>query len=287
MRGSARMDERRGDRTPMTDHQQTPETSLHVLIRGIDVAYTDTGSGAVVLDAHGLSSSRANNRRMGLADFSPVATAGRRLISYDARGHGETSGTSDPEDYTWEALAQDLLALADHFSPNHPVSGVGSSMGTGTLLHAVTQRPDRFDRLVLTAPPTAWETRAGQGAGYKMMADVVEYGDPGSLAELFTKAPVPAIFEGVPGYPQLPDIRPGLLPTVFRGAARTDLPALEVLGSLTHPTLILAWAGDPGHPESTAEKLAAGLQNSELHVSTTQADLLTWGDRAASFLRRG
>ena len=28
-------------------------------------------------------------------------------------------------------------------------------MGTATLLHAATVAPDRFDRLVLTCPPTA------------------------------------------------------------------------------------------------------------------------------------
>lgn len=92
---------------------------------------------------------------MGLADFGAVASVGLRLISYDARGHGETSRTAAAEDYTWAALALDLLALADHFSPDSPVCGIGSSMGTGTLAHAGVQRPDRFERLVLSAPPTA------------------------------------------------------------------------------------------------------------------------------------
>jgi 3-oxoadipate enol-lactonase len=228
---------------------------------------------------YGLSSSRANNRRMGLSDFSPVASAGHRLISYDARGHGKTSGTSAPEDYTWKALAQDLLALVGHFSPDRPASAIGSSMATGTLLHAVTQHPDRFDRLVLTAPPTAWETRAGQGDTYRMMADMVEKSDPEALAAFFARTPVPPILQGVPNFPAPPF---DLIPTVFRGAAMTDLPALETLGTLTHPTLILAWEGDPGHPESTAQKLADTLQTTELHISTTHEDLLTSGGKGRS-----
>ena len=96
-------------------------TSLRVRARGVDFAYTDAGSGPVVLSAHGLSSSRENNRRMGLAEFSEVA-AGHRLISYDARGHGDTPGTADEADYDWANLADDLLALADIFSPAVPVS---------------------------------------------------------------------------------------------------------------------------------------------------------------------
>ena len=176
----------------MTDDMQSAP-SKHVELRGIDFAYTDTGSGSVVLDAHGLSSSRANNRRMGLADFGAVASVGLRLISYDARGHGETSGTAAAEDYTWAALALDLLALADHFSPDSPVCGIGSSMGTGTLAHAAVQRPDRFERLVLSAPPTAWETRAGQTDMYRTMADTAETSDPQTVETLLSQAPVPPV----------------------------------------------------------------------------------------------
>ena len=42
----------------------TAGASAHIELRGADFAYTDVGSGPLVLDAHGLTSSRANNRRM-------------------------------------------------------------------------------------------------------------------------------------------------------------------------------------------------------------------------------
>ncbi|MGI3784589.1 MAG: alpha/beta fold hydrolase [Janthinobacterium lividum] len=259
----------------------------YVELRGLRFAYSDLGSGPLVLDAHGLSSSRANNRLLQMSDFSAVASVGRRLVSYDARGHGESEGTEVADDYTWAALAADLLALADHFSPDAPVSAIGSSMGTGTLIHAATQRPDRFDRLVLTAPPTAWETRADQAAVYATMADMVEAADPQTLAQLFASAPPPPVFADVPGFPPPPDIRADLLATVFRGAGRADLPPLESLSALTQPTLVLAWDTDPGHPVSTAEKLLAALPRAELHVSRTFADIQTWGERAARFLTPG
>ncbi|MCX6501507.1 MAG: alpha/beta hydrolase [Microbacterium sp.] len=263
--------------------ESLPETQ-RVRVRGIDVAYSDEGSGPVVLSAHGLSSSRENNRRMGLAEFREVAGS-HRLISYDARGHGETEGTADEADYHWSNLAEDLLALADFFSPDAPVSAIGSSMGTGTVLHAVTSRPDRFDRLVLTAPPTAWQTRAAQASGYRSLADLIENGEPGAWQDLVARMPIPAIFQGLPGYPQPPAVAADLTPTVFRGAAGADLPPLDVIGErVTHPTLIIAWAGDPGHPVSTAEALHAAIDGSVLHVSETQGDLMTWGARAAEFL---
>ena len=254
-----------------------------VELRGIRFALTDTGSGPVVLDAHGLSASRANARAMGL-DFGEVAARGHRLVSYDARGHGRSSGTTDPDDYTWASLATDLLALADHCSPDAPVGAIGSSMGSATILHAALRRPDRFDRLVLTAPPTAWDTRAAQAGTYRQMADFVEANGVGALAGMMGLAPIPPVFQGLEGFPPLPDIEAALLPTVFRGAGRADLPPLESLAAITQPTLILAWTDDPGHPLISAERLAATLPNAVLEIAATREEFLAWGHRAAEFV---
>jgi 3-oxoadipate enol-lactonase len=253
----------------------------YIELRGIRFAYSEIGSGPVVLRAHGLTSSRANEA---FADFSAVADAGYRLISYDARGHGQSSASADAEDYSWPSLADDMIAIADHFSPNAPVSAIGLSMGTGTLLHAAVKRPDRFDRLVLSAPPTAWETRAGQVQLYATMADTVEHSSPDVLASLLSAAPLAPIFEGIEGFPQPPDVRYEVLPTVFRGAGLSDLPALGQLGELPHATLILSWATDPGHPVSTGERLVETIPDSVLRIAKTGADIADWGRRAAEFL---
>ena len=266
----------------MREADETPPTR-YVAVRGVRLAYTARGTGPVVLDAHGLSSSRAGARRFGL-DFSPVADVGHTLISYDARGHGESAGTDASADYTWAALADDLLALADHFSPDAPVSAIGSSMGTGTILHAVTLAPERFDRLVLTAPPTAWETRANQGAVYRQLADLVESGGLEALARMSRQTPPAAIFADLPDFPPAPDVDAALLPTIYRGAADTDLPSLHLLAAITQPTMILAWATDPGHPLSTAQKLAGVIAGSTLQVAETSDAIRGWGREAARFL---
>jgi 3-oxoadipate enol-lactonase len=261
-----------------------------VELRGATFAYSDSGSdsgsGPIVISAHGLTSSRANEQRTGLSDYSTLADAGFRVISYDARGHGESSGGANPAEYTWRSLAADFLAIAEHFSPGEPVIAIGLSMGTGTIAHAVIERPDRFSRLVLSAPPTAWETRAGQTAMYSMMADTVETSTPEVLAELLTNAPPAPIFADVEGFPPPPDVSAALLPSVFRGAGMSDLPSLEELAGIAIPTLILAWATDPGHPVSTAEKLVETIPDSELRIAKTSADIAGWGDRAATFLGR-
>ena len=48
--------------------------------------------------------------------------------------------------------------------------------------------------------------------------------------------------------------------------------------------LVLAWAGDPGHPESTAERLVELLPHATLHVATRIRDVLGWPGQVASFL---
>lgn len=251
----------------------------------VKLAYSDAGTGQVVLSAHGLTSSRKCTAQLGLTDFGPVGEVAR-LIAYDARGHGESTGNPIAQEYAWERLADDMLGLADCMSPASPVSAIGLSMGTGTLLHAVLKRPARFDRLVLSAPPTAWETRAAQRRLYRELAQTVEGSSPEEIEQLFANTLTAEIFRDVPGYPPASDVLPALLPSVFRGAALSDLPERERLRSIEQRTLILGWATDSAHPVSTAERLAEVLPHATLHVSETSADIRTWGRRAAEFLAR-
>jgi pimeloyl-ACP methyl ester carboxylesterase len=74
----------------------------------------------------------------------------------------------------------------------------------------------------------------------------------------------------------VPDVPDALLPSVFRGAALSDLPAPEAVARIEIPTTILAWVDDPGHPLSTAESLAALLPQATLTVARTPDDVETW-----------
>ena len=73
---------------------------------------------------------------------------------------------------------------------------------------------------------------------------------------------------------------------MLRGAAASDLPSPDAIAALDHPALLLAWAGDPGHPESTAERLHELLPNSELRVAGELKDLFGWSAAITDFLDR-
>lgn len=261
--------------------------TAHVLeVPGARLSYdVEQGVGPVVVALHGLSSSRAAENASGFFGWQAVAESGRTLVRYDARGHGASTGRTVPEDYRWPALAEDLFALLDVVSPDAPVDAIGVSMGAGTLLHAASRAPERFRRLALVIPPTAWETRATQAGFYRDAADLVEAQGREALERAFAAAPpLPLLEEGgwwpLPG----PDIATSLMPSVFRGAAATDLPDPEAIAGLQHEVLLRPWAGDPGHPVSTAERLAELLPAATLRVTATPEELRALGADVAAFL---
>ena len=96
-------------------------------------------------------------------------------------------------------------------------------MGTATLLHAVLLAPDRFDRLVLTCPPTAWASRAAQAGVYRAGALFVERNGKEAFVRGMRAQPRPPVLAEAPVGPV--DIDEALLPSVMRGAASSDLPA--------------------------------------------------------------
>jgi 3-oxoadipate enol-lactonase len=155
-------------------------------------------------------------------------------------------------------------------------------MGCATILYSVVAAPERFRRLVLVVPPTAWETRAMVASGYELQAKLIEEQGVDAFLELAAGYPNP------PAMPadlvMRPDVRDELLPTVFRGAALSDFPSPDKIAAIRQPVLILAWAGDPGHPVSTSEKLVALLPQAELHIAQSPADVERWVELAGAFL---
>ncbi|AMM20609.1 hypothetical protein AX769_11255 [Frondihabitans sp. PAMC 28766] len=267
----------------------------HADVRGATLAWTEegpTGPAAAAAGqpptaiwAHGLSSTRDAQEESGMFDWAPIAER-HRLIRYDARGHGDSNATPEPGDYAWANLGQDLLALLDQVAPGEPVVGIGSSMGTATLLYAAALDPARFSKLVLTSPPTAWQTRAAQSAMYEQIAGLVEQQGVVAFQAMMVDAPAqPPVFAELSDEMTI-GLTDESMPIVFRGAAKSDLPSPDALRSIEVPTLILAWAGDPGHPVSTAALLAEYLQDAEMRVAETPAQLREWGALASEFIAR-
>lgn len=96
------------------------------------------------------------------ATLAPIAKALRdrfRVVSIDARGHGDSTAVSpvgEPDPYAWQTLARDLgtavgelLLLTGH---ERVALAIGHSFGGALILKAASAQPADFERLLLCDP---------------------------------------------------------------------------------------------------------------------------------------
>ena len=249
-----------------------------------------SGSGRPFVWTHGFTSSMESEDALGTSALFG-GLPGVQLVRYDARGHGRSAPGRDEAASAWPALAVDLLELSDRLGLERPFAG-GASMGVATALHAAVRAPRRFAGLVLVMPPTAWETRHGQADLYRGGASLVEArgvdGYLDAMRAAFRARPIPGFDEAMQEK-MLDGMRTKTaeeLVRLLRGAAASDLPSAGELAKLDLPTLLLPIRDDPGHPLSTAERLATLLRGSELHVLRDVSELANARDAVARFIAR-
>lgn len=100
-------------------------------VRGVQISYETVGSGRPFVWGHGLTSSRADDGKPPvMIDWERVANH-VEVTRYDARGHGESAFTAEPEGYSWAELSKDQLELLDQLGMDRVILG-GASMGAAT-----------------------------------------------------------------------------------------------------------------------------------------------------------
>jgi 3-oxoadipate enol-lactonase len=257
------------------------------LLPGVeDIVHPVPMSDCALVWAHAMASSRAHEDELGLFDWSlPREVA--RVVRYDARGHGETEAMQYYDRaFRWPCMVDDMLRAGG----TEPFVAGGADMGCAVALWTALRAPKRVQALVLVAPPRAWEERGPDAEQCEAAARVVERHGLPAWAEDLRRRPQPRIF--AEELPQARDVTlrhlltmdKKAVPAILRGAASSDLPSREEVRSLVVPTLILAWADDPGHPVSVAESLADLLVLSELHVATDLAQIRDWSGEVRDFL---
>jgi len=109
----------------------------------VAVSYTVAGpdDAPVVVLSNSLGATR------GMWDPQVPGLAERyRVVTYDARGHGESPAPAGP--YTLDDLTDDLVALLDEVGAQR-AHVAGLSLGGMTAMRLAVRDPDRLDRLVL------------------------------------------------------------------------------------------------------------------------------------------
>lgn len=118
----------------------------YLAVDGGTIAYEVTGSGPLIVLAHGMGDSRTAYR----AVIPSLVAAGHRVAAVDLRGCGESS--TDWPDWSRTAIAGDLLAVIRHLGG--PAVLVGHSISGGAATIAAAREPSLVTAVVELAPFT-------------------------------------------------------------------------------------------------------------------------------------
>ncbi|HYI80201.1 MAG TPA: alpha/beta hydrolase [Thermoleophilaceae bacterium] len=247
---------------------------------GLLLAGESAGEGAPIVLAHGLTATRRNV----VQGSRHLLGRGWRLVSYDARGHGESSPAPDRDAYDYVSLAGDLAAVLDAEEIER-ATVVGSSMGAATAVRFALDHPDRVSALVLITPAYrgAGQLGAAALAHWDTLAEALESGDvegfvdasgANELPERWREPARLATRQRIERHRHL-DAVARALRVVPRSEAFASLDELE---RLDLPALVAGTRdeADPGHPLATAEEYARRLPRGELVVERPGDTPLAW-----------
>lgn len=240
----------------------------------------EEGTGTPMLLLHGLTATR----RYVLQGSRLLSRSGYRVISYDARGHGESCPAPDPAAYEYRDLVADLIGVLDELDLQRPVLA-GSSMGAATALALALQQPERVAALVQITPAydgaprtdpadlEEWEALAGAMDAADLDA-FVELSGVNRLPDKFRDVARRAVRQRLERHEHPQAVADAL--RVVPGSAAFD--GLDGLDELDIPVLVVGSRDetDPGHPLRVAEEYARRLPRAKLVVEDEGESPLAW-----------
>jgi pimeloyl-ACP methyl ester carboxylesterase len=230
--------------------------------------YNVRGEGPPLVIAHGLLSSMAMADLLG--EVPPALFRDFSVVTYDARGHGESGFTTDTTDYEWESLAADMLGLFDHLGIKKAHLG-GSSMGGGTALVFALRHPEKVDKIVLQSPPPVGQQHSAPGAvlfgGLAKLIEGLGLKEAVNIALRLkpwsdVKKTAPIIFQWIRHW--LLSLNPQAVIPAIRGIVLGPELCAEDFTKVRAPVLLIAHPDDELHPVASAERLRDDIPRSEL-----------------------
>jgi pimeloyl-ACP methyl ester carboxylesterase len=238
-------------------------------INGHRLRYRVAGEGPLAIFGHGLLGSIEQiETHVGPLDALHEMV---RLLVYDARGHGESEGPDASEEYTWETLGRDMVALADHMGEETAVFG-GASMGAASALWAGIERPDRVRALVLVMPPPLGPLTI-RGPEEHMAVRALEF--ISAAVQTYGLEQTAEIVKALPGLPGEPEERAAwirsqslrALAFAIRGLVAAPFHDPDAYSLVRVPTLVVAHEGDGLHPVRAARLLKEKIPHARLVVA--------------------
>ena len=244
---------------------------------GQTLAVEHDGEGPAVVGLHGLTATR----RYVLMGSRLLEHTGRRVVLYDARGHGASSPAGDG-DYSYGAQLGDLEAVLDALGIERTLL-VGASMGAHTAIGFALEHPGRVSALALVTPAYDPESFPGDLERWDALArGLREEGVEGFIAAYGLDRVPPSWRETVERV-----IRQRLAAHEHPVAVADALAAVPrsrpfdawgSLAALELPTLVVGSRdeADPGHPLAVARAYAEAIPGARLVVEEPGRPPIAW-----------
>jgi 3-oxoadipate enol-lactonase len=251
----------------------------------VTLAGEEAGTGPPVVLLHGLTATR----RYVVMGSRLLQRSGLRVVSYDARGHGDSTPAPDACAYGYELLAEDMRAVLDELGLERAVL-VGASMGAHTALRLALARPERVLALCLITPsydPTlphgpetfaAWDSLA-RGLREDGVEGFVRAYDLSAVPERWRETIETVLRQRLASH-EHPLAVADALEVVPRSR---PFHSIDELANIAVPTVVVASRdeADPGHPLEVGERYARTIPHAQLVVED-EGSPIAWRGGALS-----
>jgi pimeloyl-ACP methyl ester carboxylesterase len=238
------------------------------------------GEGAPIVLCHGITATR----RYVVHGSRALERAGHAVVSYDARGHGESDPAPEGQGYGYPELVGDLEAVVATTVGDTPFVLAGHSMGAHTAVAYALRHPERLSGLVAIGPTYTGEISAESLAYWDGLAAALEGGGVDGFVGYIDRnqGADPAWRDPVLRFTRERMLRqrhPGALVEALRQVPRSrPFGEMAELERLRMPVLVVAShdAADPGHPRQVAEAYAERLPQARLTGEAAGESPLAW-----------
>lgn len=258
-----------------------PDAAQFAAGDGVAIRGESAGEGTPIVLCHGLTATR----RSVVHGSRTLERFGFRVVTYDARGHGESDPAPPDRGYGYPELIGDLeRVVATATGEEERFLLGGHSMGAHTAAGYALRHPERLAGLVLIGPTYEGPADAGSLAYWDGLAAALQAGGIEAFVSRVGEAqPVSSAWrDPVLRFTRERMLRHRHLDAVTEALRQVPrsrpFNALEDLAGLDVPALVIAShdEADPGHPYATAAAYAEALPRAELTSEPEGASPLAW-----------
>lgn len=255
--------------------EETFELGPAPLLRG-----ERAGEGPPIVLCHGITATR----RYVVHGSRSLQRAGHRVVTYDARGHGESDPAPAGESYGYPQLVGDLERVVAAEIGDDRFVLAGHSMGAHTVVSYALRHAERLAGLVVIGPVYAGDISDATLAYWDGLAAALENGGTDGFVDYIEdhQGIDPAFRDSVLRFTReriSKHEHPEALVQALREVPRSrPFGSIDELAAIDVPALVVASYddADPGHPYAVAEAYAKALPQARLISEQAGESPLAW-----------